>query len=72
MLSEEVVDAVRRGEFHVWAVDNVDEGMALLTGRDAPEVHRLVAERLSAFAESVRAVGGEAPNGSPALGLPPR
>ena len=65
MLRDEVVDAVRRGDFHVWAVSEIDEGIELLTGepagvRDAdgefPEgtVHRRVEERLLAFAETVR------------------
>ena len=35
MLKPEVVDAVRRGDFHVWAVGNVDQGMEILTGRKA-------------------------------------
>jgi predicted ATP-dependent protease len=32
MLRKEVVDAVRSGRFHVWAVSNVDEGIEILTG----------------------------------------
>jgi lon-related putative ATP-dependent protease len=32
MLRAEVVDAVRAGKFHVWAVSTVDEGIELLTG----------------------------------------
>jgi hypothetical protein len=35
MLRDDVVAAVRRGEFHVWAVSTVDEGIELLTGRPA-------------------------------------
>jgi predicted ATP-dependent protease len=34
-LSEEVVTAVNDGVFHVWAVDNVSDGIELLTGRPA-------------------------------------
>jgi predicted ATP-dependent protease len=37
MLKEEVVEAVRRGEFHIWAVRTVDEGMEILTGVPAGE-----------------------------------
>jgi lon-related putative ATP-dependent protease len=37
MLKDEVVDAVREGSFHVWAVSTVDEGMELLTGVPAGE-----------------------------------
>lgn len=32
MLSEEVVEAVQKGEFHVYAVSSVDEAMEILTG----------------------------------------
>jgi len=31
-LSQEVVDAVREGQFHIWAVDSVTEALPLLTG----------------------------------------
>ncbi len=32
MLKKEVVDAVKEGKFHVWAVGHVDEALELLTG----------------------------------------
>lgn len=32
MLKEELIDAVRQGKFHIWAVKSVDEGIELLTG----------------------------------------
>jgi predicted ATP-dependent protease len=32
MLDYEVVDAVREGRFHVWAVDTIDDAIELLTG----------------------------------------
>jgi predicted ATP-dependent protease len=32
MLKPEVVEAVRREEFHIWAVTNVDQGIEILTG----------------------------------------
>jgi lon-related putative ATP-dependent protease len=65
MLDEEVIEAVRAGQFHVWAVRTIDEGIELLTGRAAgqraeegqyPEgsVHRLVEERVRSFAERLR------------------
>lgn len=37
MLKQEVVDAVEAGRFHVYAIENVDQGMMLLTGVDAGE-----------------------------------
>ncbi|HEU6443825.1 MAG TPA: ATP-binding protein [Gaiellaceae bacterium] len=79
MLDDEVVEAVREGRFHVWAVRTIDEGIALLTGRPAgrrradgsyPEdsVHGLVSARLSEYAERLRAfavAGAAAGNGRP-------
>jgi lon-related putative ATP-dependent protease len=35
MLKKEVVDAVKAGKFHVWAVGHVDEALELLTGLPA-------------------------------------
>ena len=68
MLADEVVDAVREGRFHIWAVATVDEGLELLTGRPAGErgpdgsfpdgtVHRLVEDRLRGYAERLRDFG---------------
>ena len=66
MLDEEVIDAVHAGQFHVWAVSTIDEGIELLTGHPAgqrgpdgqyPEgtVHRLVEDRLRDYAERLHA-----------------
>ena len=65
MLREEVVEAVREGQFHVYPVSTVDEGIALLTGKEAGErqadgtypegtVNRAVQDRLRDLAEKVR------------------
>jgi lon-related putative ATP-dependent protease len=35
MLKKEVVEAVKAGKFHVWAVGHVDEALELLTGKPA-------------------------------------
>ena len=62
MLREDVVAAVERGEFHVYPVTTVDEGIELLTGMPAGEpdaggvfppdtVNRRVQDRLHHFAE---------------------
>lgn len=61
MLKPEVIEAVRRGEFHIWAVTTVDEGIEILTGVPAGErqedgtwpegtVNGLVDGRLLSFA----------------------
>ena len=65
MLDQEVVQSVREGRFHVWAVRTIDEGIELLTGRRAgrrradgsfppQSVHGLVAARLADYAERLR------------------
>jgi len=65
MLKPEVIDAVREARFHVWPVDNVDQGIELLTGVPAGEqredgtypegtVHYLVDTRVRALAESAK------------------
>lgn len=35
MLRKDVVEAVRDGEFHVWAVDTIEQGLDVLTGKTA-------------------------------------
>jgi lon-related putative ATP-dependent protease len=72
MLKDEVVQAVKAGRFHVHAVQTIDEGLELLTGRPAGErgadgtfpegtVHRLVEDRLRGYAERLKefAASGE-------------
>ena len=67
-LEDAVVEAVRKGQFHIWTALTIDEGIALLTGvpageRDAngeypPEsVNGRVMARLRAFAERLREGG---------------
>jgi Lon-like ATP-dependent protease len=51
MLDPEVVDAVVKGQFHIYAVEHVDEMLELLTGRDRGELRALAMERLRQFRE---------------------
>jgi len=62
MLRHDVVEAVREKRFHVYSVSTVDEGISILTGRQAGEadetgtypestINALVAERLAQLAE---------------------
>ncbi|MCS7285780.1 MAG: AAA family ATPase [Anaerolineae bacterium] len=37
MLKEEVIEAVKEGKFHIWAIETVDEGIEILTGVKAGE-----------------------------------
>ncbi len=64
MLSDEVVEAVRAGTFHVWAVHTIDEGIELLTGVPADDVHARVEERLSGYAELAREFGAPSADGA--------
>jgi len=62
-LREEVIEAVRKGKFHIWAIRTVDEGIELLTGQRAGRrtkrgftkgsVYAKVDERLRELAESL-------------------
>jgi lon-related putative ATP-dependent protease len=54
MLREDVVAAVEQGRFAVYAVRSVDQGIALLTGLPAEEIHARVEARLSGFADRAR------------------
>ncbi|HKL49317.1 MAG TPA: ATP-binding protein, partial [Desulfuromonadales bacterium] len=65
MLKQEVIEAVENGDFHVWAVENVDEGIEILTGVPAGEkqedgtwpsgsVNALVDEQLRKLADITR------------------
>ncbi len=65
MLREEVVDAVRQGQFHIYSAKTVDEGIEILTGVPAGErqkdgsypegsVNYLVDRRLKEFAHRMK------------------
>src|SRR5205085_1344527 len=64
MLDEKVLQAVRAGQFHIYAVRQADEALSLLVGEDAGEpdaegqfpegtVNARVVERLRAIAEMI-------------------
>ena len=57
MLHERVIEAVRAGRFHLYAVENVDQGLEILAGLPAEEINRRVEERLVDFAQRARAAG---------------
>lgn len=76
MLKEEVVEAVRQGEFHIWAVKTIDEGIEVLTGVPAgtrqeggafPQgtIHYLVQKRLSELSEALD--GSDKDGGEPGV-----
>ncbi len=65
MLRADVRQAVADGQFHIWAVNTIDQGLELLTGVPAGElqedgtypdgtIHRRVADRLADIAEKLK------------------
>jgi len=70
MLRKDVVDAVKRGKFHIYAVKTIDEGIEILTGKKAGErkkngtyqkdtINYLVDKRLRELAEGIKSFGEE-------------
>lgn len=68
MLDDDVVKAVTDGQFHIWPIRTIDEGIELLTGVPAGEqaedgsypegtVHHAVQTRLLQLAEDLKAFG---------------
>jgi predicted ATP-dependent protease len=66
MLREDVVQAVREGKFHIWSIGSIDEGIFILTGKNAGEaqedgsypdgtVNFLVKKRLKELAQALQA-----------------
>ena len=73
MLREDIVEAVRNGQFAIYPISSIDEGIEILTGVKAGErsdgrfpagtINRLVDDKLKAFAERARGFGKIASNG---------
>ncbi|MBW6507909.1 MAG: AAA family ATPase [Desulfuromonadales bacterium] len=68
MLRKDVVEAIAHQEFHVYPIENIDQGIELLTGRPAGEadeqrrypadsVNELVLRRLRTFADNMSKFG---------------
>jgi predicted ATP-dependent protease len=55
MLRQDVVDACAAGQFAVYPIKTIDQGITLLAGLPAADIHRKVEDRLRAFAKSRRA-----------------
>ena len=49
VLKDEVIQAVKDGLFHIYAIGHVDEGIAILTGQPVEEVHKKVIKRLETY-----------------------
>lgn len=70
MLRKDVVKAVEEGKFHVYAVKTIDEGIEIMTGKDAGKIkpdgnypkgtiNYLVSERLAELAQKLKKFGEE-------------
>ena len=75
MLKPEVVEAVKAGKFHIWAVSHVDQGMEITGVRsgtpDEPDtIHGRVAARLQEFSQALQ--GQRAPDERTVIEVPPR
>ena len=49
MLSEEVIEAVKAGRFHIYTIRNIWEGIEIITGAEVAEVKQKVSAKLEAF-----------------------
>ncbi len=60
ILRHDVVDAIRAGQFHIWPISHVDDGLALLAGIEAGDtrregtVHYQVARRLEEMSAALK------------------
>ncbi len=76
MLREDIVKAVKKGKFHIYAVKTINEGIEVLTGVEAGElndsgypagsINALVAQRLEELAESLDGKKEDEKNDDPA------
>ena len=57
MLRVAVVKAVEEGQFHIWAVENVDQGLEVVTGQPAATVHAAAKHRLDDLARTMEKFG---------------
>lgn len=74
MLRKDVIDAVQKGQFHIYSVKTIDEGIEILTDTPAGEkqadgtypegsINYLVNEKLKELAQGLKAFGEEEKNG---------
>ena len=70
MLRKDVIDAVKKNKFKIYAVKTIDQGIEILTGKKAGElkadgtysrgsINALVDDRLKKLAEGLKKFGGD-------------
>ncbi|RME12436.1 MAG: peptidase S16, partial [Aquificota bacterium] len=57
LLDDEVLEAVEKGEFHIYTVDTVDDAVEILTGMKAEKFHELVRRKLREFFKRATQMG---------------
>lgn len=76
MLHKDVVEAIEKGEFHIYAAGDIDEVVEVMTGMPAGErdaegeypggtLNHLVSKRLTELAKDLRSFRANAPDGAP-------
>ena len=67
VLRDDVIEAIAAGQFHVYPVATIDEGIALLSGRPAngeEGVNKLASERLRELAHGLKEFAATGHNGA--------
>ena len=59
MLKDEVVEAVQKGEFHIYSISNVEEGLEILTGLSHDKIEEKIHEGLKYYEEKEEAKDSE-------------
>ena len=57
ILSDEVLESIEKGEFHIYIVDGVDDAIEVLTGIEANRFHRLVKEKIIELHKRISQIG---------------
>jgi predicted ATP-dependent protease len=52
MLRQDVIDAVKSGQFHIWAVSTIDEGIEILTGMPMGQLSKGQFPKIASVSES--------------------
>ncbi|AUN12977.1 ATP-binding protein [Paraclostridium sordellii] len=52
MLKDEVIEAVKNGQFNIYAISTIEEGLGILTGMDMEEIDRCVNKQLELYRKS--------------------
>ena len=52
MLKDEIIEAVKQGEFSIYAISTIEEGLEILTGMSIDEIDKKVNEQLEIYRKS--------------------